>query len=200
MEVDIQSEASSDYSYVSEESDSATLGCTTSWTCETVTTNPSTDLESAETWNDEFMDSFHETDLNTSCSSHESNNAVDRMPIESQPIYDGSLLTKFDSQLLLLQYAIRHSLSKQAFSELIQLLKVHLPKLATLPSSVYALKRCFIEMFPELRTISHAYCSKCHRPLQLEELVCRAQHCSGRANEFISTNIGLQIKRKLEGM
>lgn len=44
------------------------------------------------------------------------------------PLYDGAELSVFDSYLLLYQYAIRHSITQKAFSELITLVSAHLPK------------------------------------------------------------------------
>lgn len=47
--------------------------------------------------------------------------------VSDHPLYPDSQLSSFQSLLLVFQYAIRHSLIKKAFTELLQLLSVHLP-------------------------------------------------------------------------
>ena len=43
------------------------------------------------------------------------------------PLFEGSEMTILDSYLLLYQYALKHSLTKLAFQEMIELVNVHLP-------------------------------------------------------------------------
>ena len=52
------------------------------------------------------------------------------------PLYPGAPLSSPQRLLLIFQYAMWHSLSKKAFTELLQLLSVHLPKDAQIPKSV----------------------------------------------------------------
>ena len=44
-----------------------------------------------------------------------------------QPLYVGSKLSTFDTYLVILKYALRHSLTKQALSDLLNLVRLILP-------------------------------------------------------------------------
>ena len=72
-------------------------------------------------------------------------------------LYPGADLSTLQSYLLLFQFAIRHSLTSKAFTELLQLLIVHLPRGACIPRSVHSFKRFFVDSFPESRAIQHSY-------------------------------------------
>lgn len=61
--------------------------------------------------------------------------------------------------------ATRHSLTTKAFTELLQLLSVHVPQGASVPKSVHRLKTLFLEAFPEAKANQHFYCSCCQRPI-----------------------------------
>ena len=98
-------------------------------------------------------------------------------------------------------YAIRHSLTTKAFTELLQLIAVHLPKEAAIPRSVHNLKRFFVESYPELQPIQHYYCSCCQRPLLSDSSICNGHGCSGGSSAtFITIPAGGQLKRAMEGL
>ena len=52
------------------------------------------------------------------------------------PLYAEARLTSLQSSLLVFQYAIRHSLTTKAFTELLQLVSVHVLPGAAVPKSV----------------------------------------------------------------
>ena len=65
--------------------------------------------------------------------------------IESKtPLYPGSEVTILDSYILLYEYALR---LKEAFSELLQLVSVHLPSSVNSAKSVYLLQKYFEKHF-----------------------------------------------------
>ena len=66
-----------------------------------------------------------------------------------KPLYKESDLTILDSLLLLLQYSVRHSLTKKAFSELLVLTEAHLPEKNI--GSSYKVNKYFTELFCECR-------------------------------------------------
>lgn len=67
--------------------------------------------------------------------------------ISETALYPGSHISVFQSQLLVFQYALRHGLTTKAFTELLQLLSVHLPQNAAIPKSVHSLKRFLLIRF-----------------------------------------------------
>ena len=109
----------------------------------------------------------------------------------------GAEITVITSYLLILQFALWHSLSAKAFSELLQLIAVHLPNGANLPHSVHNLK-FFSKLFPDVQATVHGYCSVCHKLLPSALSVC--EDCStGQINRFITVPLEPQLKRFFEG-
>lgn len=117
-------------------------------------------------------------------------------------LYPGAQLSPIQSRLLVFQYAIRHSLTTKAFTELLQLLSVHVPRGAAIPKSVHRLKNYFVESFPEAKANRHFYCSCCQRPIPSTGAPsCSGNGCSGgRPVVFITIPLGPQIKRMMEGV
>ena len=57
------------------------------------------------------------------------------------PLYDGASVTAEESMLATYTYAIRNKLSYQATSQLLELMKIHLPSPNSFPRSFYKLKK-----------------------------------------------------------
>ena len=116
-------------------------------------------------------------------------------------LYAGSAITSLQSNLLIFQYAIRHGLTAKAFTELLQLLSVHLPQKASIPKTVHSFKRFFIDAFPEAQAVQHFYCSCCQRPLSSPTASCFGSGCSGGNNSmYITIPVAPQLKRMMEGI
>ena len=116
-------------------------------------------------------------------------------------LYPGADLSSLQSNLLLFQFAVRHSLTAKALTELLQLLAVHLPRGAVIPKSVHSLKQFFVDSFPESQAIQHSYCSCCQRPLASTSASCHGSGCSGGTpGVFITIPVGPQLKRMMEGI
>ena len=116
------------------------------------------------------------------------------------PLYPEALLTAFQSNLLIFQYAIRHSLTTKAFTELLQLISVHVPRGAAVPKSVYQLKQTFLQTFPEAKAERHYYCERCSRPLPSADVPCVGDGCEGTSSAaFITVPLGPQVKKMMEG-
>ena len=64
-----------------------------------------------------------------------------------QPLFEGSEVSVLESYLMLLQYSLRHSLTKKAFSELLDLVIAHLPNTAKCATSIYKLKQFLLKCF-----------------------------------------------------
>ena len=118
----------------------------------------------------------------------------------SSPLYDDAEISVFESHLLCFQFSIRHSLTAKAFSELLQLLSVHLPSSSMAPKSIYRLKSFFIDLFPHASPTVYPYCATCLSLLD-EEGFCSTEGCQGGAREeFISIALAPQLRRILEGI
>ena len=115
----------------------------------------------------------------------------------SNPLYDGADISIFESYILGFEFAIRHTLTAKAFSELLQLIAVHVPSSAKMPRSVYCLKKFFLNLFPHAKSRIHSYCSSCHAVLT-DNIACSTWGCEDdMKNEFISIPLG---PHPMEGM
>ena len=80
-----------------------------------------------------------------------------------RPLYEGAKLTVFESYLHLMQYSLRHGLTKQASSDLLSLIAKHLPLESMV--SLYKLRKFFQDMYGDISFKNHYCCSDCHAPL-----------------------------------
>ena len=112
-----------------------------------------------------------------------------------EPLHAGSKLSTWDSYLLIMNYSLRHSLSKQAVKDLLSLVGQHLPKASL--SSLYKLKKCFLDLYDDISFNVHYCCSGCHSPFEDRHSVC-LNGCSSTATEFLTIPVEPQLKRKLQ--
>ena len=114
-------------------------------------------------------------------------------------LYDGADLTVLESYLLLYQFALRHGISKQALTDLVSLLNVHLPRQAKSAPSFYKLKQFFEQHFDDMESRVHYYCTQCHRLVDSDKSVC-PNNCRLGVSQFVYLPIEPQLRRKLEGL
>ena len=116
----------------------------------------------------------------------------------SQKLYEGAPITAFESHMLCFQFAVRHSLTNVAFTELLQLVGAHLPQ-CNVPTSVYRLKKFFLDLFPHAKCCTHDYCTDCHRLLKPNQL-CQTAGCGSlNSDQFISIPLESQLKQLIKG-
>lgn len=146
--------------------------------------------------------SAEDSDINNTQSDDEYQDddpGIGTVPSVSLPLYDNAEISVFESHLLCFQFAIRHSLTAKAFSELLQLLSVHLPSSSMAPKSIYQLKSFFLNLFPHASPTVHSYCAFC-LSLCGDEGFCSTERCEGGSKEeFISIALTPQLKRIIEG-
>lgn len=120
----------------------------------------------------------------------------------SAPIYEGAEVTIFESYILAFQFSVRHSLTKKAFSELLQLMSVLLPKSASFPTNITTVKRFLLKLFPHVSPVVHKYCTNCLSVVQSDVSgTCAKDGCySVSTEQFITIPLGHQIKKMMEGM
>ena len=114
-----------------------------------------------------------------------------------QPLYDGAKLTVFESYTLILQYSLRHGLTKKAFGELLILIGKHIPMQSM--SSLYKVRKFFLELYSDITFKQCYYCSICRSLLEGPRTSC-PQLCDIPSMEFLSIQLASQLKRRLEGI
>ena len=129
---------------------------------------------------------------------HSEDDELDSEGNFNQPLYPGAYLTFFESHLQVFQYALRHRLTKLAFSDLLNLTDNHLPTTSSMVS-LYKLKKYFLHLYQDITYTTHFCCSSCHAPLSTLESPC-PNNCDDEAMEFLSISVESQLKRRLEGM
>ena len=110
------------------------------------------------------------------------------------PLYPEARLTSLQSSLFVFQYAIRHSLTTKAFTELVS---VHIPPGAAVPKSVYQLKQSFLQAFPDIEAVRHHYCASCGTTLLSTREECDCSYYSPAT--FITVPLRPQVKQMMEG-
>ena len=117
-------------------------------------------------------------------------------------LYEGSSLTTESSLLLLNSYVCHHNITQQACQDLLQLLRLHLPKENALPSSLYLFQKQ-----SELIGSQHTdivpnychYCPKCYTLITDSITLCPNECCEAEINfdlspYFITVSIADQLK------
>ena len=120
--------------------------------------------------------------------------------LEDELLYPGAELTVLHANLLLMQYALKHSLTKTAITNLLDVLRVLLPRGHKLPTSFHLIKKFFEKKCPEvtqLKTVS--FCSLCHSKLEEVEKQC-PNGCSKAVQDFLYIPIAPQLKRMAKGV
>ena len=117
----------------------------------------------------------------------------------STKLYEGSSLSVECSHILISSYMCRHHLTGQAREDLLQLLRIHLPKTNQLPSSSYMFNK-HADHTRDIIPIYHYYCHKCYSVLPSDDTIqCPNTSCNTIINKqcisfFITVPIADQLK------
>lgn len=120
----------------------------------------------------------------------------------TDPLYDGASLNVSSSNILIMQYKMRHSLTDQALTDLLHLLSLHCPTPNHCAPSIYHFKKQFQGM--KYPIIFHYYCSNCLKGVGDSDLICSNQLCrnalkaSGARSSFIEVPIESQLQTLFE--
>ena len=117
----------------------------------------------------------------------------------SDPLYPGATVSAFNAHLMLLQVALKHSLTKVALSELLGLLRCLLPSGNHIPTSFYIIKKYFEHHCPSVAKLkSMSYCGRCHYLLVSNES-CRNGCAPGDYTDFLYVPLSPQLERMIKG-
>ena len=96
-----------------------------------------------------------------------------------------------------MQYALKHSLTKAALTNLLDVMRAFLPRANKLPTSFYLVKKFFEKRCPEVTKIKNvSFCGMCH--CEVADSEC-PNGCSKPVQEFLYIPIAPQLKRMATG-
>ena len=118
----------------------------------------------------------------------------------STPLYDSAPLSVAASWQAIMGFSLAHHLPYTAIAQLLNLLKMHVPSVHSLPKSLNSFKKHFVvdEAQPQER-----FCSLCFRKLTSEEKHCSQRSCRDNKADlcyFVSVPITAHLKQIVEGM
>ena len=117
-----------------------------------------------------------------------------------QRLFNNCDLSLLDSRVLLLYYALKHSLTKVVFQDLLQLVNLHLPKDVKVFTSIYMLKKFFTSLNPLVTSKTLFYCSCCLKLLAPDQATCDGMYCTmSKVGRFSYIPIVPKLKAKFEG-
>ena len=118
----------------------------------------------------------------------------------STPLYENAPLSVAASWQAIMGFSLAHHLPYTAMAQLLNLLKLHVPSVHSLPKSLNRFKKNFAidEAQPQER-----FCSHCFRKLESEEKRCSHRSCRENKADlcyFVSVPITAHLKQIVEGM
>ena len=127
--------------------------------------------------------------------------------LSTEPLYEGSSLTVPTSSVLIMKYALRHSLTQEALADLLRLVKLHCPSPNQCPSSLYQFNKEFRDLHYPI--VLHHFCSACLHVVEvesseMESKMCTNPHCNSElsaqnsVSSFIEVPVDCQLKTILE--
>ena len=134
----------------------------------------------------------------------EDNNTEDTTTscLPTSHLYDGSSLTVATSNIMIMQYKIRHNLTDQALADLLQLLQIHCPIPNNIPPSIYHFKKNFQDKNFTMKL--NYFCSSCLQSTNQSDNCCKNHLCGklfnddGDKSSFIEVPIEPQIQALFE--
>ncbi|XP_034247754.1 major centromere autoantigen B-like isoform X2 [Thrips palmi] len=114
---------------------------------------------------------------------------------DNQPLYDGAPITRLQSAVAILAFALSYKLSGACINDLLGLIALHcLPNNLCL-KSLYLFRK-FFDMLGRKDSVRHYFCSGCEVPLETKTSVCG--NCGGRSE--VSFFLEFPLAMQLQGM
>ena len=88
------------------------------------------------------------------CDRQEDSSNVTTWNPQQLPLYEGSALTCASNSILMLKYAMKHNITKDALADLLDLIKLHCPKPNTCPPTLYYFNKQFQNLYYPCSDIS----------------------------------------------
>lgn len=79
--------------------------------------------------------------------------------VADQPLYEGSVLSQAASNILIMQYKMKHNITLAALSDLLKLIKLHCPSPNSCVDSTYLFRKIFSDL--KYPIVHQHFCSRC---------------------------------------
>lgn len=114
-------------------------------------------------------------------------------------LYDSATHTIFTSYVSIMLFVMKHSLTRDAFSDLLMLIKTHLPAKNNFTTSVYKLKEFLKKNIGFEEPIKHYFCDNCGVKVTQED-ICQRPGCVGsKLSMFHDLRLVKQIQDLFKG-
>ena len=118
-----------------------------------------------------------------------------------KPLYNGAKMSSFDYHISLIEFTLKHHLTKQGYKDLLVLVTRSLPTPNIAETSEYVMRKYFTEVFETPQVTGHHYCSKCYYLFESNDPVLqRPNKCNAKHDCFVLFDLAVQLKNKLSGM
>ena len=97
-------------------------------------------------------------------------------------------ISAFEYHANVLEYSLKHCLTKCAFEDLLKLIASLLPKPNLASPSIYKQSKFFSNFYDKPSTEKHQYCTSCHDLLNLGQAEC-PNKCVGKIECFLLCDI-----------
>jgi predicted amidophosphoribosyltransferase len=101
---------------------------------------------------------------------------------------------------MVMLFVIKHSITKDGFSELLQLFKTFLPTTSEISTSVYHVKEILKECVNLLKPKRNYFCERCQREVVSESANCSCSNETTKKHSFHSLNLEKQLSDLFQGV
>ena len=149
-------------------------------------------VESDDDADEEYFDAFEESEESTKhrdCEHPSAQHQCNEDIIGDLPLYNGAQITVGVSMLLIITFAIRHSLTGQALVDLLTIISLHCSLQNNCASSLELLKKFFMRLKSPIQF--HYYCTFCmqYQGLSLANNgLCKNQFCLKNQKEKVNSS------------
>ena len=119
-----------------------------------------------------------------------------------EPLYQGSDMSSFDYHTRLIEFTLKHHLTKQGYKDLLVLVARTLPTPNIAVKSEYVMRKYFHGVLCETPKVTgHHYCSNCHHLFDSNDPMLQCPNkCNAKTDRFVLCDLALQLKNMLSGM
>ena len=113
-------------------------------------------------------------------------------------LYKEAMIKTSASSVLIMKYAMKHKLTREAIADLLQIVKLHCPSPNNIPSSLFHFKKQFKDFQYPIKY--HYFCNTCLSEVPKSGEFCTNHDCNhsfaetNSLSSFIELPIGLQLK------